>query len=252
MMFKLFFLSCLIIVSPAFGEEMADIEKVFQEGETYYRKQNYQKAVDLYEDILSKGFKGASIHYNLGNAYFRLGDMGKTLLNYERALKFSPEDRELKHNLIFVRELLPDRIGAPESPRWIQRLKRSHHIFSMNAIMVVLSFCYSLILLAAAYAIFKVSFRPRFFRRILIPVGILFVIFLVLGGLKVLEPQLSPAIIIAKEVDVHYGPSAHETKAFVLHAGAKCSIRDISGEWVLIWLSNDRGGWVPQDTLERI
>ena len=224
----------------------------FEQGNALYQREDYAGSIQAYEGVLSRGVQGVSLYYNLGNAYYKSGHLGKAILNYERALKLSPDDKELVNNLTFVREFLQDKVEAPEAPRWQRRLMRLHRFLTLNGVVGGASLCYSLILLFAAYAVIRSTFRPLFIRRLLIPLVSLFVLFSGLGFLKVFESRFSPAIVIAEEVDVRYGPSPQETKAFVLHAGTKCAVRDVSGEWVLIWLPNDRGGWVHQSGLERI
>ena len=249
---NLSFFLIFLIVPVVYGGEANDVRKVFEEAAIHYQKNDYQAAVDAYESILSKGAVSASLYCNLGNSYFKLGNIGKTILNYERALKLSPEDEELRHNLSFVRELLQDKVESSEPPPWLQKLTRLHHLLTLNGVLVIVSLCYIFILLCSSYAIVQPTFRRTFLRIIFVPLLSLFVFFLGLGVFKIMELRFSPAIVIAEQTDVYYGPSLHETKAFILHAGTKCSVREVSGEWMLIWLPNDRGGWVHQSGIERI
>ena len=247
------FLFLLVFGGVVWAEkEEMNIQNSFEQGNALYQKEDYAGSVQAYETILSRGVQGVSLYYNLGNAYYKSGQLGKAILNYERALKLAPEDKELVNNLTFVREFLQDKVEAPEAPRWQRSLMRLHRFLTLNGVVGGASLCYSLILLFAAYAVIRSTFRTFFLRRLLIPLVSLFVLFSGLGILKVFESRFSPAIVLAEEVDVRYGPSSQETKAFVLHAGTKCAVRDVSGEWVLIWLPNDRGGWVHQSGLERI
>ncbi len=45
----------------------------------------FEQAVSLYEQLLESGFINGQIYYNLGNAYYRLGMPGKSILYYRRA-----------------------------------------------------------------------------------------------------------------------------------------------------------------------
>lgn len=234
------------------GKEASSIQESFEKAEVLYQKKDYQGAIQIYEGILRQGIATASLYYNLGSAYFKAGDLGRAVLNYERALKRTPKDKELNHNLSFVRDLLQDKVEAPESPRWIQMLLGFHRLFPLNGVVGLASLCYSFIFFLASYAMIRPSFRPMFFRVLLPPLVGFFVLFSGIALMKVLEPSFSPAIVIAEELDVYYAPSTHETKAFVLHAGTKCAVRNVQGEWMLIWLPNDRGGWVHQSGVERI
>lgn len=248
----LFSFSLLMLLSSAVAGERGSLQKAFEEAGVLYEKEDYSETIKSYEKILSEDASSGSLYYNLGNAYFKSGDLGRAILNYERALKLSPGDKELTHNLSFVRELLQDRIEPPESPRWLQKLASFHRLLTVTVVALLISLFYSIILLFASYAVVQPSFRPVFFRVFLVPLLSVFIFFLGLGLFKVMEERFSPAVVVAEEIDVHYGPSTHETKAFVLHAGTKCAVRESSGGWVLIWLSNDRGGWVEKSGIERI
>jgi tetratricopeptide (TPR) repeat protein len=42
------------------------------------------------------------IYYNLSNAYYRNGNLGKAILNIEKALRLAPRDREIKNNAEYL------------------------------------------------------------------------------------------------------------------------------------------------------
>ena len=125
---------------PLFSEETA--EETFIRAETLYRNQDFQGAMGLYEELLKDGLRTSALYYNLGNAYYKADDVGKAVLNYERALRLSPEDQELRHNLAFVREFLQDQVTQSEPSRWMKRLARLPRFFSTDAMTLILSFCY--------------------------------------------------------------------------------------------------------------
>ena len=60
-------------------------EAFFDEGNRLYREGDYAGAVESYERIRESGFESGALHYNLGNAWFRLGEIGPAILHYERA-----------------------------------------------------------------------------------------------------------------------------------------------------------------------
>ena len=48
--------------------------------------------------ILRTG-ESADIYYNLGNSYYKIGDIAKAILNYERALILKPANKDIRSNL---------------------------------------------------------------------------------------------------------------------------------------------------------
>src|SRR5262245_52421200 len=59
-----------------------------------YSEGRFQEATDGYQKLIKSGLWGANLFYNLGNAWFRLGDFGEAILNYERAVALDPHHPE--------------------------------------------------------------------------------------------------------------------------------------------------------------
>ena len=57
----------------------------------------YQKSIMHFERIIDEGgVANGKLFYNLGNSYFRKGDIGRAILNYKRAALYMPNDPNLK------------------------------------------------------------------------------------------------------------------------------------------------------------
>jgi tetratricopeptide (TPR) repeat protein len=65
-----------------------------------YQLKKYQEAVDEFSrvDPAKLGSQAADLQYNLGNAYFRLGQFPKALESYKRCLLKNPDDTQAKKN----------------------------------------------------------------------------------------------------------------------------------------------------------
>lgn len=229
----------------------SDWEGRFGQANDLYRQGRYREAAPLYESLVSEGAVSASLYYNLGNAYFKQGQIGKAVLFYERAVRLAPKDKEILGNLSYTREFVQDRVSGPEPSPWMRQLGYLYGLLTLNIATVLSSLFYFLLALAGCLMIVRPSSRGTL-RTWLVLLAVLFSLSLSLLGMKLFTQRYSQAIVIAREVEVRYGPSLQETKAFLLHEGTPCAIREISGEWALIWLANDRGGWVPLESLEQI
>ena len=89
---------------------LAAQEAFFDEGNRRYREGDYAGAVELYGRILESGVESGELHYNLGNAWFRLGELGPAILHYERARRIMPRDDDLGTNLELARSLTVDQV----------------------------------------------------------------------------------------------------------------------------------------------
>ncbi|MEX1326087.1 MAG: tetratricopeptide repeat protein, partial [Desulfobacterales bacterium] len=67
----------------------------FFEANRAYKNDQFQEAVDGYLKLTENGIENGHLYYNLGNAYYRLGDLGKAILFFERARLLLPRDDDL-------------------------------------------------------------------------------------------------------------------------------------------------------------
>jgi hypothetical protein len=67
-------------------------------------KAAYRKAAENYNAAIEAGDRSWAAYYNLGNAYFKLGDYGNAVLDYERAYVIDPVKPETEANMAKARE----------------------------------------------------------------------------------------------------------------------------------------------------
>jgi tetratricopeptide (TPR) repeat protein len=91
---------------------------VFIRANGLYGTEQYAQAAAAYEEILAGGVESGAVHFNLGNAYLKAGDVGRAVLGYERARRLVPGDPDVAANLEFARELARDVV----EPSVVQRL----------------------------------------------------------------------------------------------------------------------------------
>ena len=67
-------------------------------------KRLYEKAILNFEKIIDQGqVENAKLYYNLANAYFLHGQIGKAILNYRRAVKIDDSDENIQKNLSMLK-----------------------------------------------------------------------------------------------------------------------------------------------------
>jgi Ca-activated chloride channel family protein len=84
-------------------------------GNAYYKLGDYAAALTHYQQALEKNpvdLAGKAL-YNKGNAHFRNNDYPAALKAYESALKLNPDDQEAKENLRFVRKMMEQQQTPP-------------------------------------------------------------------------------------------------------------------------------------------
>ena len=90
-------------------------EGVYIEANKALIAENYNDAIVKYESILDDGYESVELYYNLGNAYYRSEELGKSIWAYLNALDIAPRNRDVAHNLSIANAQIIDRIEMPKS-----------------------------------------------------------------------------------------------------------------------------------------
>lgn len=219
-----------------------------------YVNQNYNQAIKDYEELLSKG-SSAELYYNLGNAYYRVDNITRAVLNYERALLLSPGDKDIRFNLQMARGKTIDKI-VPETEMFFITWYRSViNIMSVDGwartalislgLVIVFSLLY---LFSGRLALRKLGFFS----------GLFFVLVFFISNIfayhqkKVLVDRRG-AIVISSSVPVKSTPAPSGTDLFILHEGTKVEITDSSlHDWKEIKIADGKEGWIETSHIEII
>ena len=103
-------------------------EERWDTGNKAYIEGNYDKAIEEYHAILEGGEYSMKLYYNLANAYFKFGAIGKSILYYNKALRIAPSQEDIRHNLAIAEAQTKDRIAViPEFfiNRWLRTMRNS-------------------------------------------------------------------------------------------------------------------------------
>ena len=230
-------------------------EAFFDEGNRRYQEGDYAGAVELYERILESGLESGELHYNLGNAWFRLGELGPAILHYERARRSMPRDDDLAANLELARSLTVDRV-TPLPGLWLFRVARWWiDLLSRPALLGVVTLAWLVMMGALVVAVIGRGESLLIWSRGAAAVaGIATLIF----GLSLMARELEvgmsdEAVIMAEEAAVHSAPSEdEELLIFTVHEGTKVRVERRSDAWVEVVLEDGKVGWVRSDRLSLI
>ncbi len=95
----------------------AEADATFTKANADYAAGHFPDAITGYESLVKNRQWNPILFYDLGNAYFRTGDFGRAILNYERALALDPAQPEARANL----QLARDQARAIElAPGWTE------------------------------------------------------------------------------------------------------------------------------------
>jgi tetratricopeptide (TPR) repeat protein len=229
-------------------------ETVIKEAEAAYTKEDYGKAIELYEGLLNSYGESAEIYYNLGNAYYKVNKIAPAILNYERALLLDPGDGDVRFNLQLAQQKALDKIEPIEDfflSRWINQIQ---NMFSADAWAKVGVICF--ILFIGCLILFFFS-KWIHLKKLGFYLGLLFIVLVIIANVFASNQKeelmnRKQAIVFAPTVTIKSSPDASGTDLFILHEGTKVSIKSKLGEWSEIEVEDGNVGWIPSKDIEVI
>lgn len=219
-----------------------------------YQKKDFTTAIQQYEAILQQGYQSEALYYNLGNSYYRTNDLGKAVLNYERALLLDPNDADTQHNLQLVQSQLPDEIEPLPTfflTKWWNTLGGLLSAQAWSVLALIL-----LWLGIAGLTIWLLG-RVRQYKKIGFIVGISLLIISLLGFSLANDrihtiKNSGRGVVLQKEIVLRSAPDTQSKEVLVLHAGATVKVLDQIGDWYKVSLRDGMQGWLPEVSFERI
>lgn len=218
-----------------------------------YEAGRFEDAAGIYESLLGDGYDDARVHYNLGNARFKLGRLGPAILSYERALERDPSDADARENLAYADLMIADKVGATEEEfpgRFLKVLARRFD--PDRATLAFALLCLIAGVLAAPLWLYP---RPVVRRTLGTAAGIAGALALFCGAVAVIEvalPRTEQAIVLVPSADGRSSPASDGTVLFTVHEGLKVQIRGERPGWIQIGVPNGLAGWIESTQAERI
>ncbi len=244
-----FFISFILCSSVAFAQSP---EELYRKANLSYENEDYEKAISIYEMLIKMDRVSPEVFYNLGNSYFKLKHIGKAIVNYERAKRLVPRDRDIYLNLKLAKGMMVDKIERPQRGFVLDMVLFLYDRMNINELSVITFTFYLAVIILLIFSIFIVSKRKTFFYAVGIAslFLVLFTIFLVSKIHN--ENSIKKAIVISKEVAVRSGPKEDYLLQFTLHEGSELRVVEERQSLYEIDLSKDLRGWLPKDSVEPI
>ncbi|MCQ2608255.1 MAG: SH3 domain-containing protein [Bacteroidales bacterium] len=219
-----------------------------------YKAQEYKQMINICEQQLSEGQQSAYLLYNLGNAYFKDGNMPKAIVNYERAALLAPNDSDIQHNLSFAYAQQPDNIEHVSLgfvPRLYQKMYRlcTVDVWAGCSLIFLVLLCVSLCLFLFAD---KLSIRK--ISLVTMICGFLFGLtsfFFAQSRYSELTSH-EYAIVMEPTTSIKTEPMTTSMDLATIHGGIKVKITDEAFGWYKVQLGNGKEGWILTQYVERI
>jgi len=243
---------------PPQGYQHADsLDSLLHEANEAYRNNNLEKALKGYLYLTQLNIKNGYLAYNLGNTYFRLGQLGPAMLWYERALNYIPRNQDLRVNFKYARnQIVDEEFKPPEPTGTVAFFTAMHNYLNMQESLYMTLLMLWLLVISLTVYIWIDSDKWK--ARLRIPcwiTGVLFIILFLSSGIKIYHHEnITEAIVMSSAVNVKTAPSEKFSTAFTLHEGTKVIVEQSKDNWVRIKLPGNEAftGWMPKESVVTI
>jgi tetratricopeptide (TPR) repeat protein len=237
--------SIVAMVMCLTGLAVADLET----GNKLYDTGKFAEAASVYQQIEPKT---ANVYFNLGNALFREGQLGRAVASYERARRLSPRDPDILANLKFAENRLGvESLNVPVNPlnRFAQSAVMSRTLREWSVYELA-----TLWLAAIGFGVWMWSGRARtVWLSGAVAMSVLWVsVTAALAYRLWLDQTLPVAVVVVKSGAARFAPLADATVHFPLQEGLRVAVREDRGNWLLVQRADGQQGWVPASDLEKI
>jgi len=233
---------CTFVAASAFAQSETEFTKANQE----YAEGHFKEAIDRYEALVRSGQWNANLFYDLGNAYFRTGDFGRAILNYERALTLERHHPEAAANLQIARDEARALEMQPSwSERYLQLASINQYSIAAAAAFWVAIFCIASLVFARRRSAAAIAFST--FSLLMAALSILAIYQLDTGS-----KGRALAIVTGKEVQARLATADTANSVLALPPGSEIKILSIRGDWIYAALPNNLRGWILAKDTEQV
>ncbi len=242
----------MALVSTTAPARVGAQAEIFEQGNQLYQQGDYPGAIAAYETVLGSGFESAALHYNLGNAYFKAGDLGRSILQWERARAVAPSDPDVLANLELARSLTADAV-EPLPRFWlVSAVTWWIDLFPRGLLLAIVASAW---LATGAGVSVRILTRRDDVRRLAGWVAIAGTALVVILGTNLFVREIGMGraergVILVDAVPVRSAPADQDDlMLFEIHEGTRVRIDQRAGEWAEIVLDDGKVGWVPADVM---
>lgn len=244
---------------------------LWQSANSAYAEARYDDAIADYNALASQGIANEQLYYNLGNAYFKRGltnvdakgngfnngELGRAILNYERALKIDPGMEDAQYNL----DMAYKYTEAPEAVpvNFLTSISRGLAGLVSSNVWCIVSIVALVISLALVLVYLLSTNRAARIWTFFLAISTI-ILFILTTSLAISQRSAqmddSRAVIICNDTENIYSePKKRSTHIRTHRQGVVVTILGtggLNGEWTEVKFADGEKGWIVSEAVERI
>jgi len=236
LMILLFFVATEIAVVKL---QANDVAAAFEQANRLYEQNKYSEAAGAYQKLVEARRVSAPLYFNLGNALFKSGQVGKAIISYRFAQTLAPRDPDIKANLRFARDTVQGGPGLSRN-RWAELVKTL--TLGELTMITVLTFWIWMSLLIVRELRMSLQTALSSYTRAAGVVTLVFAGWLMASHYAHFEAE--SAVVVAPEAAVRYGPLEESQSFYTLRDGAEVAVIGRKASWLQVKDASQRVGWV--------
>jgi tetratricopeptide (TPR) repeat protein len=239
---------CIAFLFGAFwaGSSLAQPAADFTKANQEYAQGHFKEAIFGYEALVHARQLSATLFYDLGNAYFRTGDFGRAILNYERALALERHHPEATANLQIAR----DEARALELQQ--SRPERYLQFASVSQYSIAAAIAFWLAVFVIIMLIFarrrSATLIATLIVCLLISAVSAYAVYMLERGTK----GSALAVVTGKDVQARLATADTANSILALPPGSEIKILSTRGDWIYAALPNSLRGWIPAKDAQQV
>lgn len=248
-LFFALFVVGLFSLSTSAASTPADL---FAQANDAYQSKQYDSALVLFGQIESQGIESANLYFNIGNAYFKNGDLGHAVLYYLRASRLDPGDDDIRSNLEFAHGFTRVQMEGVRLNPISSFLESIVAPYRLNALAWIASFFF-IVLIGLLVVRLGLGFRNSALKAGLTVALVLLVASAGITTFKYRTDYLTRrGVILEEDATVRTGPSRELDVELQGSPGLVVEILDESGDWYNVLFENKRRGWIRKELVAEV
>jgi len=241
---NIFYIILLLFPLSLFSAE--NPETLFAKAKTAYDSNNFEKALEGYQEIEKQNIESFELYYNIGNCYYKLNQIAKSIQYYSKSLKLEPNNIDAKNNLKFAYLKTRDKTEPQEElflNRWWKSIYNSttSNNWAWLGLLTLSLFSVFLVLFFVSQTEIK---RKLYFLGSVVLFILTFCTLLFSYNQYNFTNTQNEGVILSNTVSIKSAPTENATNLFVLHEGTVVKIIESNQIWLRIQLDNQKEGWV--------